>query len=113
MPSTAWTPVSLSHGVDEAKSYDVVYKEGGSGWSQNHTEEATFTQAIQSLFPPNPGCSVSDIIVYAGGLRVAAIRKLYQYYLNLNRKDKKCVHKAARSYNFFSFFALIRLWEVI
>jgi hypothetical protein len=24
-------PVSLSHGVDKAESYEVVYKEGGSG----------------------------------------------------------------------------------
>jgi hypothetical protein len=27
----------------------MAYKEGGSGFSQNHTEQATFTHAIQSL----------------------------------------------------------------
>jgi hypothetical protein len=52
------------------------------------------------------------VIVYAGGLRAAAIRKLYRHYLNLNRKDKKCV-PGAYSYDFSSFFALILLREVI
>jgi hypothetical protein len=53
------------------------------------------------------------VIACAGGLRAAAMRKLYRHCSNLNREDKKCVPKAARSHDFSSFFALILLREVI
>ena len=50
MPGTAWTPVSLSHGVDEAESYGEVYKEGGSSWSRTtRTSNSPHTQYNQDV----------------------------------------------------------------
>jgi len=75
------SPGRLSHGVDEAVSYEVVYKEGGSGWKPE-PEQATFTHAIQSsccnpLFPPTPECSVSDTTSHL--LTILSLQSFFDY----------------------------------
>jgi len=69
--------VSLSHDVDEAESYDSVYKERGSGIEpepQEGRRSRTFytRNTIKLLqptsFPPNLECSVSNTLKGGGML---------------------------------------------
>jgi len=49
MPGTARAPVSLSHCGDEAESYRMVHKEGGSGWKPEPHKQLNHTRCFQEF----------------------------------------------------------------